>query len=325
MPIAIQVILLVFTTLYQAIASYLEDRRSPIGQLIDIGGYRLHLYTLGEAKPTIVLDHSLGGVEGYLLIDELAKLGKVCICDRAGYGWSDHSPRPRTSEQIAKELDILLTQAKIEPPYILVGDSFGSYNVRLYAHLFPQKVSGIVLTDGLHEIGMLNMPIQLKALKLFFLSGFVMSIFGSAFGIIRLLRTCRVFELIKPELRNFSEESRDRVKRSFCLPKHWITMSREIVNLDKSSEQVSIAKHFGALPIVSIKANSFFKPAFWTTFIPLQSINQLRDKMHLELSQLSTDCLQVEASQSGHFVWVDQPDLLVNAVKTVINKIDSVH
>ena len=101
-------------------------------------------------------------------------------------------------------------------------------------------------------------------------------------------------------------------------------MSREIVNLDKSSEQVSIAKHFGTLPIVSIKAASFFKPAFWTTFIPLQSINQLRDKMHLELSQLSTDCLQVEASQSGHFVWVDQPDLLVKAVKTVINKIDSV-
>lgn len=74
MSIAIQVILLIFTTLYQAIASYLEDRRSPIGQLIDVGGYRLHLYTLGEAKPTIVLDHSLGGVEGYLLIEELAKL-----------------------------------------------------------------------------------------------------------------------------------------------------------------------------------------------------------------------------------------------------------
>ena len=79
MPIAIQVILLIFTTLYQAIASYLEDKRSPIGQLIDVGGYRLHLYTLGEAKPTIVLDHSLGGVEGYLLIEELAKQGKVCI------------------------------------------------------------------------------------------------------------------------------------------------------------------------------------------------------------------------------------------------------
>jgi pimeloyl-ACP methyl ester carboxylesterase len=187
--------------------------------------------------------------------------------------------------------------------------------------LFPEKVSGLVLTDGLHEIGMLNMPLQLKALKLFFLSGFVMSIFGSAFGIIRLLRTCRVFELIKPELRNFSEESRDRVKRSFCLPKHWITMSREIINLDKSSAQVSVAKHFGALPIVSIKAASFFKPAFWTAFIPLRSINQLRDKMHLELSQLSTDCQQVEASQSGHFVWVDQPELLISAVKTAIDKI----
>nr|WP_254923771.1 alpha/beta hydrolase [Pseudanabaena sp. SR411] len=84
----------------------------------------------------------------------------------------------------SKELDILLTQSQIEPPYILIGDSFGSYNMRLYAHLFPQNVVGLILTDGLHEVGMLNMPIQLNAIKLFFLSGFLISIFGSAFGII---------------------------------------------------------------------------------------------------------------------------------------------
>jgi pimeloyl-ACP methyl ester carboxylesterase len=333
MPISIQAILLIFTTIYQAIASYLEDKRSPIGQLIDIGGYRLHLYTLGntsgdsfgDAKPTIVLDHSLGGIEGYLLIEKLAKLGRVCIYDRAGYGWSDYSPYPRTSEHIVMELDLLLTKAKIEPPYILVGNSFGSYNVRLYAHLFPQKVSGMVLTDGLHEIGMLNMPFQLKALKLFFLSGFVMSIFGGTFGIIRILKTCGVFELIKPELRNFPQKSLDRVKRSFCLPKHWITMSREIINLDKSSAQLAIANHFGSLPIVSIKSASFFKTTLWTKFIPLNSVNQLRHKMHLELIKLSSDCLQVDASQSSHFVWVDQPDLIVNAVKTIIDKIESEH
>ncbi|TYQ31699.1 alpha/beta fold hydrolase [Pseudanabaena sp. UWO310] len=321
MPISILVILLVFTTLYQAISSYLENRRSPIGQLIDVGGYRLHLYTLGASQPTIVLDHSLGGVEGYLLIEELATIGRVCIYDRAGYGWSDHSPHPRTSEQIVQELDIMLTQAKIEPPYILIGDSFGSYNIRLYAHLFPHKVLGLIFTDGLHEIGMLNMPFQLKALKLFFLSGFVMSILGSALGIIRLLKTLRIFELIKPELQNFSEASRDRVKHSFCLPKHWITMSQEITSLDKSSEQVSVAKNVGVLPIVNIKSASFFKPTFWTRLIPLRGINKLRDKMHLELSKLSTDFLQIEASQSGHFVWVDQPDLLVTAVKMVIEKI----
>ncbi|MDF5715402.1 MAG: alpha/beta hydrolase [Rhizonema sp. NSF051] len=321
MSISINVILLVVTTLYQAIASLLEDRQPPPGELIDVGGYRLHLYVAGEARPTIVLDHSLGGVEGYFLIEELAKLARVCIYDRAGYGWSDRSPHPRTSHQIVKELDTLLTQAGIEPPYILIGNSFGSYNVRMYAHFFPQKVAGIVLTDALHETGMLKMSVQLQTLKLFFISGFVMSIIGSMLGIIRLLRVCGVFELLKPELRHFSKDSLNQVKRSFCRSKHWLAMSREMMNLDKSARQVSIAKHFGTMPIVSIKASSFFKPSFWTIFIPLKGANQLREKMHVELCNLSTDCLQVEASKSGHFVWVDQPDFIVDAVRIVLSKI----
>jgi pimeloyl-ACP methyl ester carboxylesterase len=328
MLISIRIILLIATTLYQAIASWLEDRQLlhrqllP-GQLVDVGGYRLHLYVAGEASPTIVLDHSLGGVEGYFLIEELAELARVCIYDRAGYGWSDYSPHPRTSEQIAKELDSLLTKAGIEPPYILVGNSFGSYNVRLYAHLFPQKVVGIVLTDALHETGMLKMSIRLQALKLFFISGFVMSILGSILGIIRLLSVCRVFELLKPELRYFSKDALKWVKRSFCRPKHWVTMSREMINLDKSARQVSVAKHFGTLPIVSVKAGSFFKPSFWTIFIPLQDANQLREKMHVELCSLSTDFSQLEAGESGHFVWVDQPDVIVDAVRIMLDKIDS--
>lgn len=323
MPISIQVLLIVATTFYQAIASWLENRQPPPGQLIDVGQCKLHFYVAGEASPTIVLDHSLGGVEGYFLIEKLSKLARVFIYDRAGYGWSDCSPYPRNSQQIVKELDTLLVRAGIEPPYILVGNSFGSYNVRLYAHLFPQKVVGIVLTDGLHETGMLEMSFWLKALKLFFISGFAMSVLGSMLGIVRLLKVFRMFELLKPELCRFPQESRDWVKRSFCRPKHWITMSREMMNLDKSAHQVNIAKHFGTMPIVSIKASSFFKPSFWTLFIPLKSANHLREKMHVELSNLSIDCLQVEASKSGHFVWIDRPDVIIDSVKIILDKVDS--
>jgi pimeloyl-ACP methyl ester carboxylesterase len=316
----IQVLLLVATTLYQAIALLLEDKQPPPGQMIDVGGYRLHLCVKGEAKPTIVVETSLGGVEGYFLIDKLAQVARVCIYDRAGYGWSDCSPHPRTSQQIVKELDILLTKARIEPPYIFVGDSYGSYNVRLYADLFPEKVVGIVLTDGLHETGMLNMSMPLQALLLFFLSGFVMSTIGSTIGIIRLLKVCGVFELIKPQLRQCPPDSLTKVKRSFCRPKHWITMSREIINLDKSSRQVSKTKHLGTMPIISIKSSSFFKPSFWTIFIPLQGANQLRDQMHRKLGKLSTNCLQVDASKSSHFVWVDEPEIIVDAVMAIVTK-----
>ncbi|MEH2349398.1 MAG: alpha/beta hydrolase [Nostoc sp.] len=322
MLILTRVFLLVATTLYQAIACWLEDRKLPPGKMFDVGGYCLHLYTEGEASPTIVLDHSLGGIEGYLLVEELAKLGRVCIYDRAGYGWSNHSPHPRTSNQIVTELDTLLTKAGIKPPYILIGDSFGSYNVRLYAHRFPEKVIGMVLTDGLHETEMLKMSFQLQALKLFFISGFVMSILGSILGIIRLMRICKVFEMLKPELNKFPNHLLNSIKRSFCRPKHWITMSREMLNLSASGREVIIANQFSDLPIVNIKANSFFKPSFWTLFIPLRGANQLRHKMHLELLNLSTNCTQIQASNSSHFIWVDQPDVMIDAVKIVLNKVD---
>lgn len=323
MLISLRALLLAAAILYQAIACWQEDRQSPPGQLVDLGTHRLHLWVAGEARPTIVLDHSLGGIEGYFLIEELSKLARVCIYDRAGYGWSDHSPYPRTSNQIVKELDALLTKAGIEPPYILVGNSFGSYNVRLYAHQFPEKVVGLVLTDGLHEIGMLKMTVPLKGLTLFFISGFVMSTIGSTLGIIRLLKLLGVFEVLKPELRRCSQAALDRVKRSFCRPKHWITMSREMINLDKSARQVSVAKQFGTLPIVSIKASSFFKPSFWTLFVPLRDANKLRDQMHTALHNLSTHYHQVEASKSGHFVWVDQPEVIVEAVRTLLNQVHS--
>lgn len=321
MHLPINYLILVVTTIYQTIATWIEEQQSPPGELIDVGGYKLHLYTIGDARPTVILDHSLGGIEGYLLIEDIAKLARVCIYDRAGYGWSNISPYKRSSEQIIKELDTLLTNAGIEPPYILVGDSFGSYNVRLYAHTFPEKVVGMVLTDGLHESGMLNMPLSLKVLRLFFASGFLMSILGSILGIIRLLKIIGTFEFIKPKLRKFPQDNLNSIKRSFCRAKHWITMTQEIFTLDISARQVSQANQFGDLPIVSIKADSFFKPSIWTFALPLKAANQLREKMHVELLKLSSDCIQLQAPKSDHFVWVDSPEIILNGIEIILNKL----
>ena len=321
MHLPINYLILIATTIYQAIATWIEDKQSPPGQLIDVGGYKLHLYTMGKSHPTVILDHSLGGIEGYLLIEEIAKIARVCIYDRAGYGWSERSPHQRSTEQIVKELDILLNNAGIEPPYILIGDSFGSYNVRLYAHKYPEKVIGMVLTDGLNETRMLDMPLSLTVLKLFFASGFLISILGSTFGIIRLLKNIKAFELLKPELRKFPQDNLSFIKRSFCRAKHWITMAQEILTLDISARQVSKANQFGDLPIVSIKADSFFKPSLFTFALPLKSANQLREQMHAELLKLSSDCIQLQALESDHFVWVDSPEVILNAIEIILNKV----
>ena len=312
--------LLLGTTAYHAIASFWEAKNeSPPGRAIDLGGYSVHLYSQGKGKPTVIIEHSLGGSEGYFLIEEIAKFARVCIYDRPGYGWSDFSRKRRCSDAIVRELDMLLTKANIQPPYILVGDSFGSYNVRLYAHYFPEKVAGLVFTDGLHEKEMLNMPVIVKALKLLFLSGFVMSIFGSLLGIIRILGTIGVFEIIKPELRKFSPTQRNRIKRSFYSHRHWITMAQELWNLDCSGRQVALADNLNGLPIIDIQSQTFLKRTALTFFMPLKTVDRLRDRIHANFNSLSDKCVRISAKNSSHFVWTDEPEIIVEAVKESID------
>jgi pimeloyl-ACP methyl ester carboxylesterase len=308
--------------IFQLTACWWEERsQQPPGQRLDIGGCKLHLYALGVAdrgSPTVVCEHSLGGIDGYFLVDEIAKFSPVCIYDRAGYGWSESSWRSRSSEQIVQEMDALLTAANISPPYILVGDSFGSYNVRLYTHRFPDRVSGLVLVDGLHEQGMLEMSLGLRVLKLFFASGFVMSTFGAAIGIVRLLGLLGIFELLKPDLRKFPQAVLSRVKRSFYRPKHWMTMCREILTLDVSSRQLRTARLPVDLPIISIKSATFFKQSAWNFYMPIGAANDLRERMHERLLKLSTNCTQMQADWSSHFVWIEQPKVILDAIKEIL-------
>ncbi|MEM6614675.1 MAG: alpha/beta hydrolase [Cyanobacteria bacterium P01_C01_bin.72] len=313
-----QYLILIPTTILHLVLS-LKDRKTlkPPGEFIDLGGHKVHLWVKGTGKTTVVLDHSLGGIEGYFLVEAISKLTRVCVYDRPGYGWSDSSPKPRCSGEIVQELDLMLTRANLQPPYILVGDSFGSYNIRLYAHQFPEKVKGIILTDGLHESGMLNLPWSITAVKYLFISGFVMSIFGSVVGIIRLAGLGGLFELIKPELKQFSSLQRQRVKRSFYHYRHWLTMARELLNLNRSSRQLKVAQDFN-VPIISIKSQTFFKPSIFTLLLPLKEIDRLRDKMHHHLSLLSGNFTEISAANSSHFVWIDQPEVMLEAIRQLL-------
>jgi pimeloyl-ACP methyl ester carboxylesterase len=319
----IEIVLLSATTIYHQIASY-RDRQHPVypGKLVTTSDRKIrHLTIEGTGNATIVVDSSLGGVEGYLLIDRLAKIGRVCIYDRAGYGWSESSALPRTSQQIVNELHDLLTIAQMPPPYILVGDSFGSYNLRLYAHQFPDEVQGLVLTDGLHEDSMLALPWSVGILKAFFTASFGFVAIGAALGIVRTLGTLGVFELIKPELKKFNSIDLQHVKRSFYSANHWLTMGREMWNLDTSGRQLKAAGNLGDLPIVSIKSQTFLRPLFGIKLLSLAAADRVRDRIHLDLLKLSSNTTQILADRSSHFVWIDQPEAIVDAVASLDAKI----
>src|SRR4029077_5691972 len=108
----------------------------PPGKLIDIGGWRLHLNCTGEQRPGqqfFLLEAGLGdcSVEWSLVQPGVAKFARVCSYDRAGDGWSDMGPHPRTYRQIVYELHTLLTRSGEPAPFVLVGHSYGGWLIRL--------------------------------------------------------------------------------------------------------------------------------------------------------------------------------------------------
>jgi pimeloyl-ACP methyl ester carboxylesterase len=120
------------------------------GQLVDAGGFRLNLYCVGSGSPTVVFD---SGFEDWApawskVQPEIAKWTRVCSYDRAGAGFSEPGPMPRTSVHIAEELRAALHHASIAGPYILVGHAFGGDNVRTFADLYMGEVAGLVLVDA---------------------------------------------------------------------------------------------------------------------------------------------------------------------------------
>jgi len=125
----------------------------PPGRLVDVGGWRLHLNCTGEARasqPTVILEAGLGdfSVEWSLVQPGVAKFARVCSYDRAGDGWSDLGPHPRTLRQIVYELHTLLDKAGVKPPLALVGHSYGGWLVRLYASTYPADIAGMALVEA---------------------------------------------------------------------------------------------------------------------------------------------------------------------------------
>jgi pimeloyl-ACP methyl ester carboxylesterase len=142
-------------------ASVQDTSRVPLppsapGRLVDIGGWRLHLNCVGETKPgqpTIVLEAGAGdlSVTWALVQPKVATFARVCSYDRAGSGWSDLGPSPRTMRQIVYELHTVLNRGGIAPPYLLVGHSLGGFLARLFTSTYPAEVAGVVLVDASHE------------------------------------------------------------------------------------------------------------------------------------------------------------------------------
>ena len=122
-------------------------------RLVDVGGRKLNLYCSGTGSPTVVFESPSGGAawDWWAVQPKVAAKTRACVYDRAGYGFSDPSPRAADAENAVSDLHALLQAAGVSPPYVLVGNSFGGGAAELFAWKHPDEVGGLVLVEPMHE------------------------------------------------------------------------------------------------------------------------------------------------------------------------------
>ena len=136
---------------YETVAEAADAAAYPMpGQLIDVGGHRLHLHCTGSGSPTVVLEPGGGAMSSNLgwITPGVARDTRVCVYDRAGRGWSEPADTPQDGAQIAADLHTLLHRANVPGPYVLAGHSFGGLYALTFADRYPDEVAGMVLVDS---------------------------------------------------------------------------------------------------------------------------------------------------------------------------------
>jgi len=305
---------------YQAVATWSGDRGfPPPGRMVDVGGYRLHLLCRGKGEPTVVLDQVLGeGSMGWSLLQgDIAGFTQVCAFDRAGYGWSDPGPKLRTSGQIVTELHALLEKAGLPEPYVLVGASFGGGNAQLYALRYPNQVAGLVLVDSVHEDQTARLPPSAGAS-------------GPPLGVLRLFQVAAHLGILRLAdmpigiasmgiLPNDLQPAARAVAFKASLVD---TIYQETAAVEQSLTELRTAKQaageipFGSLPVVVLthresRELTQDESAAYSVWLQLQS----------ELAESSSVGRQVIVEDSGHFVGLDQPAKVVEAVRSLVGEL----
>jgi len=293
--------------LYQNISEARDRRFNAMpGQLIDVGGYKMHIHCSGQGTPAVILDSGMG--DSYIswskVQPQIAKFTRICSYDRSGLGYSESGPRPRTSKVMAEELHQLLHNAEIPPPYILVGHSMGGYNVRLFASLYRSEVAGMVLVDSSHPEQQKRFPQELSDLDKTWLREQEFLAFSTPFGIPRLLGFCGNDAKIRAVDCNF-HSAREGVA--------------ELKTVAESAAQTAATGSLGDMPL-AVLSHDPDKPDPDLPFDLLQPTNDAWQQMQEELSHLSTRGTHVIAKHSGHYIQLDRPDQVIEAVRKVMNE-----
>ncbi len=287
---------------YEGVASTGDAVAYPApGRLVDVGGYRLHLDCRGEGSPTIVMDSGLGGSspDWSLVQPELAFITRVCTYDRAGMGWSDAGREPRSPAHLAEELHVLLQNAGVFSPYILVGHSLAGKTIRMFASAHPDDVAGMVLVDARSEVVEANADMAAFAVALE--AQAAQYWLARRFGIARLFGGAIVdLPLLPPAL---------ATQMALFQTNAAAIAETTQEGLNRTADDEALAEtSLGSMPLIVIAAGENMSTPDWAA-------------AQNAMAELSTNGQLIVAEDSGHAVHLDEPAIVIKAIDDLVDEI----
>jgi pimeloyl-ACP methyl ester carboxylesterase len=304
------------------------------GRLIDIGGWRLHLNCTGEAKsqqPTVILEAGIGdfSVEWSLVQPSVAKFARVCSYDRADDGWSDYGPSPRTMHQIVYEVHTLLAKAGERPPYVLVGHSYGGWLVRLYTATYPSDVRGMVLVEAGADdpVRVLGDGKPRRASEL--VTGKPIPEVKTSNPVIEAEIPPDVMSQLRGAALQYGPRANEAPRNklpadaqqmrtwAYSQPKHWAQgfnpfEADELAGL--RAERAKTESPYGDLPLIVLTRGISDSDG-----PDSKAFEEEHRRDHSAVTKLSRNGKLIVATHSGHHVQIDEPELVISAIREVVS------
>jgi pimeloyl-ACP methyl ester carboxylesterase len=305
----------------------------PPGKLLDVGGWRLHLHCTGEVRgsePIVVLEAGAGdfSVDWSLVQPDVARFARVCSYDRAGAGWSDLGPRPRTMHQIVWELRTLLEKAGERPPHVLVGHSFGGWLVRVFASTYRSDVAGVVLCESGDERGLFTLKDDKKVPLVETATGQPLPAVKSSGPLRESDIPPRIRSMIEAQVRDLAPHANDpprdklptdaqRMRTwSISQVKHHIVNDNPFAGEELAAllaERTTKKHALDDMPLVVLSRGGTEREA-----AEVPAGEEKRKRNQASLVALSRIGKQVIALRSGHHIPLDEPDVVVTAIRDVL-------